>query len=557
MFGIEGYLLFVVGYLLFYVVAYFAPLIYRVASGSVKTDTNELKRRIDIEVTKERRRHTGGTDTARADDADVAEGLDPSAEPAEETDADEEAVAASEKEDPDTLRSRTLESSFSAPMVAQAVQQLKTRFPDGDYRTFDIDQLPAYGTYTERLSSAQSMAGIFVLMGLLGTLLKLNEVVKDIGAAAGTETMEAAVFLDQMGSIMNNIGGAFLSTIWGLVLMVIFLVLIGAVDRFRQRHIDRLDEVVQTAVVPGLVELQRMRAPNLSMGDLIEETSGLLTELNTSVEGLTTGMQASLAGLGDKINTMMQDFGSFQRQYAKLDDMALSIRKFVDQAEEVTDAIKGAGHALANPISEMNRDLNHTIREHMAMVGDAIDASQADRDALASSFKDVERNLQRTTAQLRDVARDSLEDAETHRQRIEGLLEGQQDTIAETLQAHQERELTFLKEQQTRHTQMLEEELDRIVAMSTTMQDQLQAVAEALESANNTELSRLLEKLDDQLNRTTSTLDESATTLAGSAEDLREAAQRMRRHKGPVTLFDATRRGVYKARDYLQKNGSS
>lgn len=549
MFGIEGYLLFVVGYLLFYAVAYFAPLIYRVATGSVKQDTRELKRRIDIEVTKERRRYTSGGTSA--DDAEAEASED--AQDAEEADASTE----SKKEEPDTLRSRTLESSFSSPMVSQAVQQLKTRFPDGDYRTFDIEQLPAYGTYTERLSSAQSMAGIFVLMGLLGTLLKLNDVVQDIGEAAGADAMEATAFLDQMGLIMTNIGGAFLSTIWGLVLMVTFLVLIGIVDRFRQRHIDRLDETVQTDVVPGLVELQRIRAPNLSMGDLIEETSGLLTELNTSVEGLTTGMKDSLADLSGEINTMMQDFGSFQRQYAKLDEMALSIKKFVDQVEEVTDAIKGAGHTLANPISEMNRDLNHTIREHMAMVGDAIDASQADRDALASSFKDVERNLQRTTAQLRDVARDSLEDAEAHRQRIEGLLEGQQEEFHDTIRAHQERELKFLKEQQARHTQILEEELDRIGAMSTTMQDQLQAVAEALESANNTELSRLLEKLDRQLNRTTSTLDESATTLAGSAEDLRKAAQRMRRHKGPVTLFDATRRSVYKARDYLQKNGGS
>ncbi|PEN07937.1 hypothetical protein CRI93_05690 [Longimonas halophila] len=589
MFGIDGYLVPIIGYLILYAVFYFAPLIYRVATGSVKQDTNELKRRIDIEVTKERRRHTSGGTSA--DDADAEAPED--AQDAEEADASTE----SDNEEPDTLRSRTLESSFSSPMVSQAVQQLKTRFPDGDYRTFDIEQLPAYGGYIERLSSARSMAGIFVLMGLLGTLWKLNEVVQDIGEAAGTDTMEATAFLDQMGLIMTNIGGAFLSTIWGLVLMVSFLIVTGLLDRWRQRHIDYLDETMQTNVVPGLVELQRIRAPNLSMGDLIEETSGLLTELNTSVEGLTTGMKDSLADLSGEINTMMQDFGSFQRQYAKLDEMALSIKKFVDQVEEVADAIKGAGHTLANPISEMNRDLNHTIREHMAMVGDAIDASQADRDALASSFKDVERNLQRTTAQLRDVARDSLEDAEAHRQRIEGLLEGQQeefhdtirarqeeehellrsqqsqhteelerirglvsdqqDHISETIQTHQQRELQFLEKQQERHAQILEEEMDRIVAMSTTMQDQLQAVAEALESANNVELSRLLETLDRQLSRTTSTLDESATTLAGSAEDLRKAARRMKRHKGPVTLFDATRRSVYRARDYLQKNGGS
>ena len=542
MFGIEGYLLPVVIYFFIYVLAYFAPVIHRVATGSVKRDTTDLKERIETEVSKEKQRQT--VDAVPAEEA-------PDVAPDDETDTEED-------NEPDTLRSRTLESSFSSPMVSQAVQQLKTRFPHGDFRTFDIEQLPAYGSYIERLSSARSMAGIFVLMGLLGTLWKLNEVVQDIGEAAGADAMEAAVFLDQMGLIMTNIGGAFLSTIWGLVLMVLFLIVIGLLDRLRQRHIDQLDETMQTDVVPGLVELQQMRAPNLSMGDLIEETSGLLTELNTSVEGLTTGMKASLADLSSEINTMMQDFGSFQRQYAKLDEMALSIKKFVDQVEEVTHAIEGAGHTLANPISQMNRDLNHTIREHMAMVGDAIDASQADRDALASSFKEVERNLQRTTAQLRDVARDSLQDAEAHRERIESVLKGQQENLAETIHTHQKRELEFLQKQQDQHAQVLDNELERIETMSASVQEELQAVAEALESANSTELARLLEKLDNRLDRTTNTLNSSARNLSGSAEQLHEVAKRLKlQEKGPVTLFDATRRGVDRARDYLEKNGFS
>ena len=541
MLGIELYIILLGGYLVLYASLYLSALTPYVANKSLKNETANLKKRIEIEVSKERQRQTAGAipadeaiDETSADDADIEE-----------------------EKQPDTLRSRTLESSFSSPMVTQAVQQLKTRFPHGDFRAFDIEQLPAYGSYIERLSSARSMAGIFVLVGLLGTLLKLDDVVQDIGEAAGADAMEATAFLDQMGLIMTNIGGAFLSTIWGLVLMVFFLIVIGIVDRVRQRRIDQLDETMQTDVVPGLVELQQMRAPNLSMGDLIEETSGLLTELNTSVEGLTTGMKASLADLSSEINTMMQDFGSFQRQYAKLDEMALSIKKFVDQVEEVTHAIEGAGHTLANPISEMNRDLNHTIREHMAMVGDAIDASQADRDALASSFKDVERNLQRTTAQLRDVARDSLQDAEAHRERIESVLKGQQENLAETIHTHQKRELQFLQKQQDKHAETLDEELRRIESMSALVQEELQAVAEALESANSTELARLLEKLDSRLDRTTNTLNSSARNLSGSAEQLHEAAKRMKRHKGPVTLFDATRRGVYKARDYLQKNGGS
>jgi len=408
--------------------------------------------------------------------------------------------------------------------------------------------------------------------------MQINQIVQQIGDAAGKgkgAEIEASQFLNDMGNIMSNISGAFDSSIWGLALMVTFLVVIGLVDRLMQRRLNELDRTIQNTVIPGLSELQLMRAPNLSIGDLIDETSTLLTDLNQSVEGMTAGMTDSLSELSEEINKMMQDFGSFQNQYAQLNDLINNLKDYTQNVEDVTAAIESAGHTLANPISDMNRDLNNTIRDHMSLVGDAIEASDANREALANEFQNMEQDLKRLTTELRDIARDTLEQVDQHQQHLEDTLEkqhearaatiekeldrlkGQSETIQQELQSMSEGLRDTLAEQQRTHVDTLEAEIERLEAQSDAVQDELQAVAEALESADSQELSRVLDALEERLDESARSLSSSAGQLTSSAQEISESADRLERatkgietkQKGPVTFFDWVRRTVEKSRN--------
>jgi NTP pyrophosphatase (non-canonical NTP hydrolase) len=530
MLGIELYLWPIVAYVFLYAIVYLAPFLWTVFTSTLGSDIHELSRRIEMEVETEKKRHTAGPDgtSAAASDADEVdeeppEDASPDAGVAPEAEADR----APSKEE---FRSRTLETTYASPIVAQAVKQLRTKYPHGDFRTFEMERMPAYARYDERLTAARNMAGLFVLFGLLGTMIKLNQIVSQIGAAAGAGQMGATQFLDNMGSIMSNIGGAFDSSIWGLALMVLALVAIGLLDRWMQRRLDRLDHVIQGTLIPGLSDLQLMRIPTLSIGDLIDETSGLLTNLNSSVEGMTAGINESIGELSDEINKMMQDFGSFQNQYAQLNDLINNLKAYTENVEDVTAAIEGAGHTLANPISEMNRDLNNTIREHMGVVGEAIQASEANRDALVNEFQRLEGDLNHLTTQLRDIATDTLEHVEQH-----------QRELGQTIESHQEAQAAAI-----------EDELERLQAQSASIQDELRATAEALEAANSQELTELLDALDDRLADSAGGLSSSAGQLTGSAQRIAESADRLHRatqgletrKAGPVTLFDWVRRTV-------------
>ena len=525
MFGLEWYLIPIIGYLVFYMVLYLGPLLHRIATSRLGDDTETLTKRINTEVQKAKERRTadyrgqaaaapsGDGAGGHGEEATTGTGDDPVViEHVEEggtrrvsspESAEEPSDATEEAEPPDEghvaerpFLSRTLESSFGSTLVQEAIRQLRTKYPHGNFRHFELERLPAYASYNERLTAARNMAGLFVLFGLLGTMIKLNQIVQQIGDAAGTGEMQAEMFLNNMGLIMSNIGGAFDSSIYGLTLMVIALVVIGGFDRIMQYRLDALDTALQNEVVPGLSELQLMQAPDLSIGDLITRTSTLLDDLNGSVETMTEGMNASLDALGGEINKMMQDFGSFQNQYAQLNDLITHLKDYTSNVQDVTSAIEGAGHTLANPISTMNRDLNNAIREQMGMLGEAIASSEADRNALIESFKSVENDLKRQTQRISDIARDSLGE---------------------------------IGEQQDRNVEILEHEIEMLAEQSDVVRSELRAVTEALENANSQELAAVIATLQERMDEGSGSLSTSAGQLSDSAVEISKSADRLRR----------------------------
>ena len=521
-FSVPLYIYPIIVYFGLYILFYFVPFIRRVVSEDVKVEADELSRRIQLEVHKEKKGRTSGHEGENVVVEEKKQ--DP---PADEEEPDvasdersdtEEKSSENEDEKEGLIKgehiSRTLQSSFNTGVVSQAVQRLRTNYPHGNFREFDLDKLPVYAAYAERLTAARNMSGMFVLVGLLGTMIKLNTIVQQIGDAAGVSTQEATTFLDDMGLIMSNIGGAFLSSIYGLALMILFLVTIGLFDRRMQGHLDRLDHVIKQDLIPGLATLQLIKAPNLSMGDLISETSTLLSELNHTVDGLTKGMQGSLSKLGEKIESMMQDFGSFQKQYAELNTLIVQLQRHADNIEDVTDAIRGAGQTLTNPISEMNHDLNHTIREHMGVVGGAIKESERNREALATEFSSMRRDVQSVLGEVKSLVRTTLENADDHQQNM---------------------------------AKQIKDQIRMIEAKTESIESQMEATANALEAASSQQLRGILEDLDRGMTSASSKLLQSAVELQHASRGIEQRA------KTPHSLFEWVHRTV----DGRIKNNSS
>ena len=80
------------------------------------------------------------------------------------------------------------------------------------------------------------MAGVFVLLGLTGTMLKLDGVVAIVGKLTQNEQLDSGEFLNQMGELMGGIEYAFLNSILGVVLMIVFMVFLSLVHRTVSRE---------------------------------------------------------------------------------------------------------------------------------------------------------------------------------------------------------------------------------------------------------------------------------------------------------------------------------
>ena len=265
-----------------------------------------------------------------------------------------------------------LRTDYGDGVVQEAVDQIRAQYPDAAYQRFEVERLPTVAAFAERVAAARTMAGLFVLVGLFFTMVRLNGVVGAISDAAGGAAMEPAQFLATMGALMNGIGGAFDSSIAGLGLMVVALAAIGGIDLVAAGRIHRLERAVVHTVVPTLADLHDRLMPSLTLADLLAETGTHLRTLGTTVHGLTASLDDSLAGLGDRIADMMGDFSSFQHQYAKLDDLLKNIGAASGHLAETTGALKGAARRIGDPLDEFNK----TLLRHLDTVADAVAATR-------------------------------------------------------------------------------------------------------------------------------------------------------------------------------------
>lgn len=277
------------------------------------------------------------------------------AELAQEAERDEE--RAKEK----LIHVPVLEAEYSNEMVGQAMKSLASAFPTPAFRNVSIYDTPSYQSYAAKASAAKKMAGVFVLLGLTGTMIKLDGVVATITELTGDTSIEPQVFLDQMGELMNGMGAAFLNSILGVSLMIFFLVLVSVVHRVALAKIYKVEHVLCYEVIPFLSDYQERLKPELSLAEIVNSTGKQLRQLDRSVVQMTTGMSSSLAGLGERIRTMLEEFGTFQKQYSMINDWVGTLRESTERMKDAADKLRDSGERVRAPIDEVNE----TLRDFM------------------------------------------------------------------------------------------------------------------------------------------------------------------------------------------------
>jgi hypothetical protein len=313
-----------------------------------------------------------------------------------------------------------LNAIYVSGIVGQMVEQLRSQYPAGQYQRFNVEALPWLGSYVERLAAARNMAGLFVLIGLGLTMIRLNGVVERIGEASSADMMTNDAFLAAMGLIMRDIGGAFLASIWGLVLMVAALAVVGFVDRTMQRRVQEVEHAASMEVIPRLTRLHERSLPNLTLSDLLEDTGSNLRSLNQAVGGLTTGLSNTLSGLGDQIENMLENFRSFQQQYVMLNDLLKHLDEASKNLKDTTRSIDGAARRLINPVD----DFNATLLKHLETVADSVEVSREGYRSTSDQLTTLHAHIDELLMEIRNGTSVHYQESAARQTEMQEQIEG-------------------------------------------------------------------------------------------------------------------------------------
>ena len=394
-----------------------------------------------------------------------------------------------------------LQADYSDRWVREAATQLRLRFPDGEYHAFDLTLLPSYNAFRERAVAARNAASLFVLFGLLGTMVKLNDVVWEIGGLASASGVTPDDFISGFGALLSDVGGAFMASIVGLVLTIVFVVAVGLVASVVEGRLQRLEDVTVQDVVPELRTLHDIYFPPLTLPDLLERTGEQLSALDGTVRLMNTGMATSLESLGGRIEGMLERFGTFERQYVQLNDLLKDLRQTGTSVQSAANKLGAATDKLANPIESFNRELNVTLREHI----DVVKGLQVSNDEEMATFRDLITGQQRTSSDL--VAR------------IHEAVAGDREVI---------------------------------VGSQREVAGQIGELAATIQAMDNAELARVANSLRSSAELLQASVNSAASSLERSADTMARAAGGFETHAGPPTFFAWSRSAVHRLLDRMR-----
>lgn len=415
---------------------------------------------------------------------------------------------------------RLLNADYRHPFVKDAVSYLRAKFPRAEYQHFEVEPLPSISEYLEQVSMARNMAGAFVLLGLLGTMIKLDGVVEQIADMAQTSQMKPQQFLGQMGTLMQGVEGAFFNSILGVFLGVFALVIIGLLNRRVQRRIDRLDHVMSQEVLPGLARIHDQLMPERTLADLLRGTGSRIDQLDATVETLQSRMTNTIGTLSDEIEGMLEQFEHYERHYdlinqqvEALDERGEILAEQSERLQEQTEQLANAGERIADPIDEMNTRISEHLEKISELQEDEYlqkilekmeDTFEAEREARKEQLEDILSNNRIDQENLLQSVRDALaEEQDARSAQVEEMLK----------QNKQLREA--IRDQQDAVQENLEHQHEQIT-------EQLDDTTEALRASTPEKLGKMLEELNNASDR----LHDSSKTLSSTAQQLSDQMDR-------------------------------
>ena len=236
-----------------------------------------------------------------------------------------------------------------------------------------------------RLASA--LPGVLVALGILGTFLGLVQSLPAIGSSTSAEGSQQ--FQQLVDNVVEGMGLAFQTSIWGISLSVLFILIdrIG-VDRLERAVIELSDAIAERFPVMSDAEVAREEF------DLLQETSQNIQTLGTDLaSALESALEAHMQPAMQAIQVSVDRLVSFSA-----DEQVAGLQGLVEQFTA------SMNEALGSQFEELQDILTSTVRSQQD-----IDKGLKDFGSTIRASAEVQRTLIQETSRAAETLSGSLD----------------------------------------------------------------------------------------------------------------------------------------------------
>jgi predicted nucleic acid-binding Zn-ribbon protein len=404
----------------------------------------------------------------------------------------------------------------------------------------------ARGLTENRLLAA--MPGILTAIGVVGTFAGLQMGLASLstsvtGGAEGALDNEVLALKNGIFAMIAGASIAFMTSLWGVLLSVVFNFIEKSLERITRRKISQLQNTVDF-LYPRITAEQSLVNIEQSTLQSKDTLSGLDEKIGHRLqEAMTTAAESMKAGISDSLHEVLAPAvqqlvnNAHQGSERALDGLMTEfLSKIGTAGKEQQDALLSTASAVQTASGEINQGVEGLIEK--------LDAFLVRQEAVALSFESVSESNQAASAELRASSVGLKEGAQALATQTQNLMEsgqrlGEVVTSAATNIADSTQALSSINEAHQGAISRLREifggisELDdRLKNVSTqagsdmrAVQENTAAVLELLQEQMNVFEGRMLQFSDQQeraLQRTTETVASASSGVTGQVDALLE-----------------------------------
>jgi|GEM_PF-2011718 len=289
----------------------------------------------------------------------------------EKTQAAEETEEDNDKEDNETfnlylIKQKLLKGIPSKTVIAKRIEDLYTVRYVGDL-THESLREHLFHYEIERTGLSRYFAGIFILLGLIGTVFGLSQSIINIQPILSQlkDVSDLANISVAIASTLSGMKTAFSSTIAGLLATVILTFLNFLYSRYSASFLNRFESFTTLYLVPFFL-IPNMGEASIRFADSVVKTA---ETLNNSTNPLLE-VSGQLQGTVDRMNEFSKEFEAVAQRY---DEM---VQKLSETQQTMVDLQQQINNRFSETVSQSEQILSKFQQDTGTLVTQSAAAAQ-------------------------------------------------------------------------------------------------------------------------------------------------------------------------------------